>query len=121
MLSPSNSFVKLTAPLPKKHIAMIIWLRTNHISLNLHLHRIRKADTPLCPHCKTTENLHHFLNNCPHYARARHIRRNELGRLADNIPYLLTNPEAIKPLIQYVNATGRLKNTFGNPHPHTTQ
>ena len=91
------------------------------ISLNLHLHRIRKADTPLCPHCKTTENVRHFLNDCPHYARARHVRRNELGRLADNIPYLLTNPEAIKPLIQYVNATGRLKNTFGNPHPHTTQ
>ncbi|KIK34519.1 hypothetical protein CY34DRAFT_97847 [Suillus luteus UH-Slu-Lm8-n1] len=89
-------------------------LRTGHAPLNLHLHRLGKADQPHCPHCPTIEEtVHHYLTSCPQYQRARHHLIQALGRKATSISFLLTDVEAIPHLIRYINATGRLKATFG--------
>jgi ribonuclease HI len=122
-LDPSiltGSFISLVQHLPKRHISLMIWLHTWHISLNKHLHRIRKSPTPDCPHCVgTEESIQHFLLSCPQYARERHILTNTLGRRALSIPFLLSNQKANAPLIRFINSTSRLKPTFGDVPPPT--
>jgi hypothetical protein len=96
----------------------MLWLRTRHISLNQHLHRVGKSPTPDCPHREgTMETVQHFLLSCPQYVRERHILSNGLRRSASSIPFLLSNKKASAPLIRYVNSTGGLKSTFGDVPP----
>lgn len=109
-----RSFVKLTKTYPKRLTGLLMCLRTRHAPLNEHLHRINKSPTSSCPHCpNVNENVHHFLITCPHYHHERHTLIRALGRKATSIPHLLTNEEAIPHLTRYVNATGRMKSTFG--------
>jgi hypothetical protein len=116
----NGAFISLTQHLPKRHISLMLWLRTRHISLNQHLHRIGKSPSPDCPHCASTpETTQHFLLLCPQYARERHILSNTLKCNATSIPFLLSNVKATSPLIRYVNSTGRLKPTFGEVPPPT--
>jgi hypothetical protein len=69
----------------------------------------------MCPHCpNVTENVKHFLLNCLQYAREHHILCNKLGRQVDLIPSLLLDEKAIDALLAFVEATGRLKPTFGD-------
>ncbi|OAX36479.1 hypothetical protein K503DRAFT_695075, partial [Rhizopogon vinicolor AM-OR11-026] len=89
-------------------------LRTGHAQLNRHLLRIGKMGSPHCPHCqRIEETVHHFLLSCPIYQRERHILINALSRKASSISYLLTDPNATPHLVRYINASGRLKTTFG--------
>jgi hypothetical protein len=109
-----RSFIKLTAKFSKRLTSLLISFRTRHVPLNLHLHRLGKSDTPRCPHCPLTdESVHHFLFDCPHYQRERHIIVCALGRLASSLPHLLAEAEATPHLTRYVNATRRLKTTLG--------
>jgi ribonuclease HI len=56
--APSNNFLKLTANLPRKLTSILTQLRTGHAPLAKHLHRIKKADSPLCPAClQETETI----------------------------------------------------------------
>ena len=92
--------------------------RTRHIALNLHLHRMKRSDTPNCPICTNTEEtIHHFLLVYPQYDRECFIMQRKLGRKASSLPFLLTDPYAMKHFLQYVNSTGRLKSTFGDATP----
>ena len=71
---PSSHFLKLINPLPKKCTSVYIQLCTNHAPLNYHLNCIGKRDSPHCQHCvDKEETAHHFLLDCPHYARERHV------------------------------------------------
>ncbi|KZP23229.1 hypothetical protein FIBSPDRAFT_672798, partial [Athelia psychrophila] len=74
------------------------------------LFRIKRVDSPACPHCGgiTVETIRHYILDCPHYALARHTLRSDLGRKASEIPYLLGKPDGIKAFLKYVNATRRL-------------
>ncbi|KAF8836316.1 hypothetical protein BDN67DRAFT_884037, partial [Paxillus ammoniavirescens] len=59
--------------------SILVWLHTKHSSLNVHLHRMKKADTPFCPYCPgITEDVPHFLLMCPQYPRKRHILMRQL-------------------------------------------
>jgi len=112
----NHSFLKLTANYPKWLMSLLINLRTNHIALNKHLHRIGKSDSPHCTHCpQTPETMHHFLFECPKYNQECHILVNQLGRSTTSLPFLLTtgSPIAIPCLVKYVNATDRLSKTYG--------
>jgi hypothetical protein len=108
---PSPKFLRLVNDLDRHQSSLIAQLRTGHIPLNQHLFRIRRSETPTCPHCKgiTVESVRHYLLICPHYQHERHILRQKLKRKADSIPFLLTKPEAIKPLLGYIHATKRFK------------
>ncbi|KIK77984.1 hypothetical protein PAXRUDRAFT_165213, partial [Paxillus rubicundulus Ve08.2h10] len=95
------------ADLPCCHASVLIWLRTKHILLNMHLHRITKAKMSDCPHCPgTKEDIPHFILRCPHYTRERQILVRHLQRQAYQLPHLLSHSKAILYLMNYVNGTG---------------
>ncbi|KAF8836638.1 hypothetical protein BDN67DRAFT_910795, partial [Paxillus ammoniavirescens] len=99
--------VKLILNLPRYHASVLVWLRTKHISLNAHLHRITKVDLPDCPHCPgTKEDVPHFILRCPHYTRERTTRFSHLRRKAHQLNHLLTDSKANPYLMNYVNSTG---------------
>ncbi|KAG2068968.1 hypothetical protein BDR04DRAFT_1022861 [Suillus decipiens] len=95
-------------------------LCTGHTSLNKHLHHIRKVASSHCPHCRNPEeSVFHYLIVCPQYQRECHIMTCALGHRATSIPLLLLDPDATPHLVHYVNATGRMRTTFGEvPLPH---
>ncbi|KIJ11283.1 hypothetical protein PAXINDRAFT_28208, partial [Paxillus involutus ATCC 200175] len=100
--------------LPRHHASILIWLRTKHISLNAHLHRITKAESPDCPHCPgMKEDVPHFILKCPQYTREQQILTRHLRRQAHQLPHLLSHSKAIPHLMNYIDGTGRLKATFG--------
>ncbi|KAF7348328.1 putative RNA-directed DNA polymerase from transposon X-element [Mycena sanguinolenta] len=69
---PSNKFLKLTTPLPRKHASLLFQLRAQHIPLSKHLFRLKKSPTPLCLCCgRVDETVDHFLHFCPAHAAAR--------------------------------------------------
>ncbi|KIJ04480.1 hypothetical protein PAXINDRAFT_27647, partial [Paxillus involutus ATCC 200175] len=101
--------------LTRRHTSLLVWMRTKHITLNEHLHRIKKSDTPDCPHCPgLKESVAHFVLVCPQYARERFILARSLRRQARYLRYLLSDSKAVPLLINYVNSTGCLKTTFGD-------
>jgi len=111
---PSKSFLKLIKDFPKAVSSLLIQLRTGHIGLNKHLHRINKKDSPDCDECDgTPETVFHFIMECPKYNHQRHILRRTLRREANDLAYLLNNKNAIVPLVNYINSTNRLKTSFG--------
>jgi hypothetical protein len=111
----NRSFIKLTKSFPRRVTSLLIGLCTGHIPLNRHLHRIKKVATPYCPHCPhVTETVHHLLIDCQHYAHARQELLNALGRNASSIQYLLSDQGATQNLILFINATDRLKATYGD-------
>ncbi|KAG2335809.1 hypothetical protein BDR05DRAFT_971419, partial [Suillus weaverae] len=83
---------------------MHIQLRTRHIPLNHHLHRIKAVESPHCPICpNVNETIHHYLFDCPQYQREHHIFTNTVRRNATSIAYILTSIEALPHLIRYIN------------------
>ena len=113
--TPSKKWLKLVSSLSRSQASIILQLRTGRIGLNKFLHRIKRADTPLCPSCNdnSIETINHFLFECRHYRHERHILQNELRRNASNASYLLSNPAATLHLLKYIHTTGRLKKTIG--------
>ncbi|KAG1748425.1 uncharacterized protein EDB91DRAFT_1245125 [Suillus paluster] len=77
-----RSFIKLNALLPKHLTGLLMNLRSKHIPLNKHLHRIHKAASPMCPHCLETEEHGTSLPIRMHsnIAESAHILQCNLGR-----------------------------------------
>jgi hypothetical protein len=94
-------------------------MRTGHVPLNTILHRIKRADSPDCPHCQQgiKETIFHFLLACPHYAGPRRTLQAELDHTAQTIPSLLGTRTGIVHLLIYISNTKRLKSTFGEVRP----
>jgi ribonuclease HI len=106
--APANTFLKLTAQLPRKLTSILTQLRTGHAPLAKHLHRIKKADSPMCPSClQDTETIRHFILHCPAHQVARQSLRNNTGGRDINISKLLTTAKSLRPLFRYVAETGR--------------
>ena len=114
---PGN-FLKLVDDLPKRHAAILFQLRTGHVPLNKHLHRISKVDSPKCPHCpNATETVLHYLLECPKYTNARHCLRRALHRKARSLPSLLADPKCTKPVLAFIHATSCFQTTHGDLSP----
>ena len=109
--APSKRFLTVTSHLPKSTAGIIYQLRSGHIALNKHLHRINRSAMPACLQCEARppESVHHFLFDCSRYDRERHKMRITLGRRAYSTSYLLAHKEGLKELLQYIAATGRFK------------
>ena len=116
---PSDDFLDIASQLRRNQASLLFQLRSGHIPLNETLHRIKRSDTPFCPHChgSTKETVHHFLLACPHYARARRLLQSQLGRHSSSISFLLNSRSAIPNLLHYVSNTNRLRATFGEVRP----
>jgi ribonuclease HI len=115
---PSSSFRKLVAPLSRKHASVLIQLRSGHIPLNKHLHRIGKAESPICPCCRQhEETVHHFLIRCPAHRNARTALTHAAGRDATSLHKLLSKPKLIPHLFRFIGRAGRLRSVFGDLTP----
>ena len=112
----SKSWLKLDKPLNCTQASTLMQLCLGHIALNKHLHCIKRSTTLLCPNCdeNSEETIHHFLFICTRYCREWLILHNKLHRHSHDLPYLLSHHATIAPLLHFVNATGRFKQTFGN-------
>jgi zinc-binding in reverse transcriptase len=97
--TPSDKFIKLTTKLPKKLSTILTQLRTGHAPLAKHLHRIKKADSPICPAClQNSETIQHFMLHCPAHQEARQRLRNNTGGRDINIAKLFTSPKLLRAL-----------------------
>ncbi|KAF8226350.1 hypothetical protein L208DRAFT_1212858, partial [Tricholoma matsutake] len=84
-----------------------------HSSLNQHLFCIHHSETPSCPHCKgiTVETIHHYLFICPHYQHECHALCRKLKHKAESLPYLLSHPNTVQPLLSFIHTTKHFKSS----------
>ena len=76
---PSTKFCKDMTGLPRGRASLLIQLRTGHVLLARHLHRIGKAESPICPACRAhNETVHHYLLVCPALASLRKAMESQL-------------------------------------------
>ncbi|OSC99794.1 hypothetical protein PYCCODRAFT_1372324, partial [Trametes coccinea BRFM310] len=87
----------------------LIQLCTGHSLLNRHLHRIGRADSPLCPSCRAApKTVAHFLLQCPSH---RHHRAPLARACPDanlSLKHLLVSTVVHQQLLTYIRATGRI-------------
>ncbi|KAJ3985239.1 hypothetical protein F5890DRAFT_1409873 [Lentinula detonsa] len=105
--------------LKRKQTSIIFQLRTGHVPLKAHLYRIRKEDSPVCPHCErlgqhTQETVKHYIMECPAYRKERFHFRRRLGREARSLRYILSDGKAIPHLLRFIGETKRFQKTFGD-------
>jgi len=116
--APSKHFLELVEKLPRNQSTLLFQLRTGHAPLNRHLHRITRAPSPKCQQCHLRdETVHHFLINCPAYARERHALRNEIRPNILHLRNLLNHRKCIKPTLRFIASTRRLEQPFGDVTP----
>jgi hypothetical protein len=107
---PSAAFSKLTSDMPRRHASILVQLRTGHVGLNKHLHKIGKAESPLCPACqKTIQTDHHFLFRCPAYDGQRRKMERELKRGAKSMKTMLGGHKMMKHLFRYIHDTRKFE------------
>ena len=112
---PLNKFQKIWVFLTRPQCSLIIQLRTNHIPLNMYLHKIGKVESKRCGSCwrvrhkVITETVIHFLFECPTFNYERLDLDHKLGAQSRSLRKILGNKDHIKELIRYIGRTGRLK------------
>lgn len=112
---PSDKYRKLVRTLPRKHASILTQLRTGHAPLNKHLHRLKCAESPMCPNCeKEVETVAHYLILCPALECHRWELQSHLNQDAKSLAVLLNRPDAMKPLFRYIHRTGRFHEQFGD-------
>ena len=116
---PSDNFMHIIGQLRRPQASILIQIRTGHLPLNTVLHRIKRSDTPDCPHCGkgTRETIMHFLFFCPRYNQARQRLDAATQKEKNVYSYLLGNRKGIPTLLHYINDSGRFQTTFGNVKP----
>ena len=115
---PSKKYRNLANTLMRAQASLLTQLRSGHIPLNSHLHRIRKTTSPLCPNCnRSDETVHHYLFECRAHEHARAELSRKLRRDAKSIRILLNTEKGIHAVLQYVTSTKRLKSIFGDVPP----
>jgi hypothetical protein len=111
---PSRAYEKLTNGLRRVQTSTLTQLHTNHIPLNFYLFRIKRSDSPDCPHCPgTIEDVNHYLFTCPNY-EAPHVKlREQAGRKAYSTAFLTNMAKGTRLLLHYINETRRLTPMMG--------
>jgi ribonuclease HI len=105
---PSDKFLKMTEGLSRHQASILMQLRTGHAPLQSHLHRLRKVESPTCPHCgRERETVQHFLTQCPAFGEQRRRLTAAAGYEARSKDRLLSKPSLTKHLLDYVAGTGR--------------
>jgi len=105
------NFRKDTQNLKWWQASLLVQMRTGHIPLQAHLHRIRKVETLTCQNChKADKTVHHYLIACMVFAAQRGDMESQLRRAAKSMSTLLTNPKAFLQPFKYIHNT----NHFGS-------
>ena len=119
---PSHSFLLATSHLSRAQASVLMQLCTGHIPLNYFLHKINKAESPVCPTCQLAdETVHHYLVDCPEFANERHTLAQTTGHNSKSIQHLLGNWCAFKAVLTYVHVTGRFRGIYGDLHMRSYQ
>ena len=105
---PTKCFSKRAKFLSRRHVAMLIQLRSGHVPLNHYLHDIGKRNSPLCQECGKIELVFHYLIECRRYSHQRREVEVKLRRDAHPIKALLSNPLATVTLFQ-IHDMGRFR------------
>jgi hypothetical protein len=109
-----GSYLELADCLPQSLAVLVMQLRTGHVPLAKHLHRICKADSPLCPCCRQAdETVAHYLVHCPEHLRARQELYRAAGPDAHVLSKLLGSPKMLPHLCRYLGRTGRFHTVHG--------
>ena len=112
---PSKKYLKLIEGLSRSKASLLIQLRTGHVPLSSHLHRIHCADSPICAHCRmAVETVLHYITLCPAFNNHRMLLLREGRRHALSLPRLLNDTKLIPHLFRYIARTGRFRETFGD-------
>ena len=112
---PSKKYGQLIAGLSRRHANLLLQLRTNHVPLQTYLARIGKALTSTCPTCREApETVAHYLFACPTYALHRAVHFRPLGHSGRTLATVLNKHDALTPLFNYINATGRFRSIYGS-------
>ncbi|KAF7354484.1 putative RNA-directed DNA polymerase from transposon X-element [Mycena venus] len=106
--TPSMSVARMYKDLTRPQCSILTQLRTGHIGLNAHLHRIGIALSPTCAHCSALETIPHFLLACPAYRRQRLQLIVQLGTARLTVKRLLAVKSDHKTVLAYVRDTHRL-------------
>ncbi|KAF7333686.1 hypothetical protein MSAN_02411700 [Mycena sanguinolenta] len=114
-----GSYITFTDLHPRSLAVLLLQLRTGHIPLAKHLHRIRKLDSPICPSCRQAdESVAHFLLWCPHHAPARQLLHAAVGPDSLALHKLLGTGKSLPHLFKFLRRTGRFRNVHGTlPQP----
>ncbi|PPQ75777.1 hypothetical protein CVT25_013428, partial [Psilocybe cyanescens] len=109
-------FRKVSFCLNRAQSSLLVQVRTGHIPLNAHLHRINKSPSNKCPNCRerrggerAVETVEHFIYECRAY---RQLRREFYNRIKSNNPsmeQLTTSLKMAKPLLKFIAQTKRFK------------
>lgn len=111
----SRAYWKLSRNLPRKLLSLLTQMRTGHIPLNVHLHRIQRTDSPECPCCKRhPETVLHYLMECQAHRAPRYRLRSKVGQEKYNIATLLTDRACMKHLFRFIDDTKRFHHIVGD-------
>jgi ribonuclease HI len=112
-IDPSFSppgFQKLTGSLNRNSSTILNRIRSGHLPTNEFLHRINKADSPICPSCKLAdETIRHVMYECPEYRQVRRERLDGLGRNSRDTQFLLSTKKGAEALTSYLKGTKRFE------------
>ena len=115
---PSKAYRNMAEKLPRRQASILVQLRTEHVPLQQYLHRITKADSPICEQCGTApETVYHFLRECLAYNAQRRRLDGDAGEAATQLRTLLGTPRMMPHLFRYIHDTGRLRSTYGDLTP----
>src|SRR6266550_2710533 len=97
-------------------------LKTGHIGLNAHLHRIKISETAACTACKQyNETVDHVLRHCRAYDEPRLQLRRHVRRDMTDLRKLLGNDNNITYVTAFVRKTKRLAWTLKQDKKQITQ
>jgi len=92
---PSSRFRKTTQDLPCAQVSLLVQLRTGHMLLQKHLHRLIKVSSPKCLACHSRDKtIHHYLMTFWAYSSLRNQMERALRWGVQLIGTLLSNPKA---------------------------
>jgi len=107
---PMGTFLTMVKDVSRAQASILFQLRSRHAPLHNHLHRIGRVDWPLCPFCKSTEEMvHHFLFDCPAHSHTRFALSRALGLNFKSIYYVLGDTKALEPLLRYLKDMNRFQ------------
>jgi len=116
--APSNKFRKMTASMTRRQKSILIQLRTGHIPLQAYLHKIHKAETPICQQChEEPETVSHYLRRCQKYKEQRKVLKESTGERDDISWDVLGRPQTIRQVLKFVADTRRFEETHGDLRP----
>lgn len=118
---PFKKFTQIQYKLSKAQSSLLIQLRSGHIPLNAHLHRLGCAETNKCPACderrggaRAKETVIHYLFECTAYRHERLDMDRALGPRCRDLKAIMSNYDHIKALLHFVSQTRRLQRNFGD-------